>query len=126
MAAFRLPKVKCEKIVKPKRDFAKDFGFRWVKRGSTYVMVGCPKGKTKTQTKGCKTTRTGKKICGRQVVCTVGTKAHSIVTPAKKGARCPTGAKRVGLTAPMTPRQARAFIAQVDKARGRGVIRGRF
>lgn len=95
MPAFRLPKSKCERVVVPKSAFSKDFGFRWVKSGSTFVLVGCPKGKTKTQAKGCKTTRTGKRICGRQVVCTVGTKAHVIVTAAKKGKRCPTGAIRV-------------------------------
>lgn len=126
MPAFRLPKAKCEKVVKPKRDFAKDFGFRWVKSGSSYIMVGCPKGKTKTQAKGCKKTRTGKRICGRKVICTVGTKAHTIVTAAKKGKRCPTGAKRVGIMGPMTLKQARALIAQVGKARGPGVVRGRF
>ena len=95
MARFHLPKEKCERVVKPKRDFAKAFGFRWVKSGSSYIMVGCPKGKTKTQTKGCKTTRAGKRICGRKLVCTVGTKAHVIVTAAKKGKRCPSGARRV-------------------------------
>ena len=124
-AKFHLPKNKCEKIVKPKRDFAKDFGFRWVKRGSTFVMVGCPKGKTKTQRHGCKTTRAGKKICGRKIVCTVGTKAHAIVTPAKAGKRCPTGAKRAGSMGRMSPRQAAALIRHMATVRGPGVIRGR-
>jgi hypothetical protein len=92
---FHLPKNKCERIVIPKSSFSKDFGFRYVKRESTIAMIGCPKGKTKMQRAGCKVTRAGKRICGRKIVCTVGTKAHAIITPAKAGKRCPTGAKRV-------------------------------
>jgi hypothetical protein len=94
-AKFHLPKSKCERVVAPKSDFSKEFGFRYIKRGSTIVMIGCPKGKSKAQARGCKVTRAGKRICGRKLICAVGTKAHAIITPAKKGVRCPTGGRRV-------------------------------
>jgi len=77
MAAFHLPKSKCEKKVAPKSAFAPK-SFRWVKSGKGFVMVGCPKGEWSSRAKRCK----------------VGLRAHAVVT-ASKGGRCKVGSRHV-------------------------------
>jgi hypothetical protein len=90
---LKLPEKRCTKITKPKKEFSKEFGFRYIPGGKgTVVMIGCPKGKSKTQKSGCKTTKSGKKICGRRMVCTVGTRSHAVIK-ARRGSSCPTGYK---------------------------------
>lgn len=74
-AAFRLPKKKCKQAVS-KRKPAKG-SFRWIKRGSTYLLIACPRGKYNARTKKC----------------SVGTFAVEKVK-AKRGSACPVGYKR--------------------------------
>lgn len=80
-AQFRIPKSGCVEVVTPKRAFAAKFGFRWVKAGSSRVLIGCPKGKAKDRARG-------------RMVCEVGTKAHLILRPLGKRKACPVGQKR--------------------------------
>ena len=95
MGAFKIPKDKCVKTVHPKRNFAKNFGFRYVKRKAegSIVMIGCPKGKTKTAPYMKKKVK-GKTVSKRRVICTVGTKAFEVIKARKPGKKCPTGYKR--------------------------------
>ena len=73
----------CERIEKPKRAFARG-SFRWTRRGSTWLLIGCPRGKWK---------RVGR-YKGRRGRCTVGTQAYAVLTP-KRGTRCKVGARTV-------------------------------
>ena len=75
--AFKLPKSKCVKRYRKKSEFAKG-SFRYIKRGSLYLLVGCPKGKWNKKTKRCR----------------VGTRAFESMKATKKG-RCPRDAVRV-------------------------------
>ena len=90
--SFHLPKRRCVEVVKPKRAFDSLFGFRYIKQGSTVVMIGCPKGKAITKPGPCKQ-RKGKRVCKRVAVCKAGTMAHAMIRP-RKGKACPTGQKR--------------------------------
>lgn len=92
--SFHLPKSKCEKVVQSKSAFH-PASFRWIKRGSNFLMIGCPKkldrsGKlmaTKFVSgakKGCRVASTGAQA---------GTRVHAIVTAAK-GGRCKVGSRR--------------------------------
>ena len=76
MAAFHLPKSKCEKKVAPKGAFEKA-SFRWKKSGKGFILVGCPKGEWMPRKKRC----------------SVGLRAHAVIVASKKG-RCPVGSKR--------------------------------
>lgn len=69
-AAFHLPKRKCRKVVS-KRRVAKG-SQRWIKRGKTYLLIGCPVGKWNARAQECK----------------VGTFAIEKVK-AKRGSSCP-------------------------------------
>ncbi len=67
----------CERTVAPKRAF-EPTSFRYKKSGKTWVVVGCPRGS----------------FDAARERCLVGTRAHTIMTPAT-GGRCPAGAHRV-------------------------------
>jgi hypothetical protein len=64
----------CERTLAPKSRFAKK-SFRWVKRGSNWLLVGCPKGKWTRRSR-----------------CKVGTRAHKLLVKAR--GRCRVG-KRI-------------------------------
>lgn len=66
----------CERALAHKRTFDRR-SFRWVKRGSNWLIVGCPKGQWRPKAKRCK----------------VGTRGHKILVR-RKGASCHAG-KRV-------------------------------
>lgn len=91
--AFKIPAKKCVMQAAPKRSFAKNFGFRWVKSGSSFIMVGCPKGKAKSVPYMKKKLK-GKTVSKRRMICTVGTKAFEIVK-ARRG-KCAKGYKPRG------------------------------
>lgn len=74
---FKLPKSKCKQKLAPLAKADKR-SIRWIKRGSTFLLVACPKGKFNAKTSRCK----------------VGTFALEKVKAAR-GKACPTGyAKR--------------------------------
>lgn len=91
--AFKIPAKKCVMQAAPKRSFAKDFGFRYIKRGSTYLLIGCPKGKAKSAVYAKKKVK-GKTVSKRRMICTVGTKAFEIIK-ARRG-KCAKGYKARG------------------------------
>jgi hypothetical protein len=93
MGEFKLPKSKCVMQAAPKRSFAKNFGFRYIKRGKTIVMIGCPKGKA-TSAPYMKKKVKGKTMARRRMICTVGTKEFEVIKARKPGAKCPSGYKR--------------------------------
>jgi len=66
----------CERSVEPKGAFDKR-SFRYKKSGSAWLLLGCPKGYWQP----------------RNQQCAVGTRAHKLLSPAKK--RCSTGSKRI-------------------------------
>lgn len=68
----------CERVENPKSKFDSR-GFRWMTSGRARILIGCPKGKWQPRKKHC----------------TVGTKAYVLLTPVKKGKRCPVGSKRI-------------------------------
>ena len=70
MARFHLPKKTCVKKLTSRR--AAKGSQRWIKRGSTYLLIACPVGKYNKRTKTCR----------------VGTFAVEKVQ-AKRGSSCP-------------------------------------
>lgn len=74
-AKFRIPKKKCVSRISKRRP-AKG-SFRWIKRGSAYLLIACPVGKYNSRTKKCK----------------VGTFAVEKVK-ARRGDACPVGYRK--------------------------------
>lgn len=72
---FKLPKKKCVTPVSTRKP-AKG-SFRWIKRGKTYLLIACPRGKWNGKTERC----------------SVGTFAVEKVK-ARRGAACPVGASK--------------------------------
>lgn len=93
---FSLPKQKCEKIVKPTSAFHKA-SFRWVKRGSVFLLIGCPKtldrGGRRIATKWSKNAPAGTQCRVRSSGAPAGTRVHAIVKRAS-GGRCGRGSHR--------------------------------
>jgi hypothetical protein len=75
MAAPRMKGSFCERTEAPRKRFD-DRSFRWVKRGKTWLLIGCPAGKWSPSKKRCR----------------VGTRAHKVLVPAPRG-RCKIGRK---------------------------------
>jgi len=71
--------MKCIKVVNSKASFDPR-SFRTVSRGTTRILVGCPRGKWKPDARA-----------GHQ--CTVGLRAYEVIKPAH--GRCKTGYKKV-------------------------------
>jgi hypothetical protein len=68
----------CERTLAPKGSFDPR-SFRWKKSGTSWLLIGCPKGQWSARKKTCK----------------VGTKAHKILSRTRKGRRCKRGSKRI-------------------------------
>lgn len=66
----------CEKTAEPKRSFD-SASFRWVERGSNWLLMGCHKGSWNKRSQRCK----------------VGTRAHKILVATKT--KCKRGEIRV-------------------------------
>ena len=66
----------CEKTLAQKGSFDKR-SFRYKKSGYAWLLLGCPKGYWKPRIQQC----------------AVGTRAHKLLSPAKK--RCSAGSKRI-------------------------------
>jgi hypothetical protein len=66
----------CERRVGKKTDFDRR-SFRWITRGRTKLLIGCPRGKWKPRAQRC----------------AIGTKAYAILTPTR--GRCPRGKKHI-------------------------------
>jgi hypothetical protein len=67
--------VKCVKVINPRASFDPR-SFRTVSRGTTRVLVGCPKGKWKPRAQWC----------------AVGLRAYEVIKPAR--GRCKSGYAR--------------------------------
>lgn len=52
--AFRLPRAKCLKRKNPPRLFAKR-SFRWIRNGTVFVLVACPRGSWNARRARCRT-----------------------------------------------------------------------
>lgn len=61
----------CRKVKAPKGQFAPG-SFRWIHRGSNWLLIGCPKGKWMPRAKRC----------------TVGTRLHEILVKAPARGKC--------------------------------------
>lgn len=68
----------CERTATPKSKCARG-SFRWKKSGKAWILICCPKGRWQPRKERCK----------------VGTRAHKVLSPTRKGKRCSTGDKRV-------------------------------
>lgn len=64
----------CSKI-KARKSAFDPRSFRWIQRGRTWLLIGCPKGQWASRKKRCK----------------VGTRAYEILEPVARGESCPRG-----------------------------------
>jgi hypothetical protein len=78
----------CEEKLAPKSAFDRG-SFRWVNRGKTWLLIGCPKGHW--HARGYKRVR-GERHRGR---CMVGTRAHVILHARQSRTRCSVGERRI-------------------------------
>jgi hypothetical protein len=68
----------CRSVKAPKRTFDPR-SFRWIQRGRSWILIGCPKGQWQPRKQRCR----------------VGTRAHEVLAAVSKGGRCPRGERRV-------------------------------
>jgi len=68
----------CETTKAPKSHFAPR-SFRYIKRGSNWLLIGCPRGHWMARAQKCK----------------VGTRAHKILRRTTKSRRCHAGERRL-------------------------------
>jgi hypothetical protein len=68
----------CRETKAAKRDFDAR-SFRWIKRGRSWLLIGCPRGQWQP----------------RKARCKVGTRAYEVLAPTPRSGRCKRGAARV-------------------------------